>query len=65
MMPDLSEQKNRVHIEPAGLGAEERQTTDRLIAELYAVLKDLERAGGIWPDLHPRVLAVLAKVEGR
>ena len=27
MMPDLSELKNRVHIEPAGLGAEERQTS--------------------------------------
>jgi len=39
----------------------------RLIAaapEMYEALKALNKAGGIWPDLHPMVLAAIAKAEG-
>ncbi len=32
--------------------------------ELESVLRALRRAGGIWPDLHPRVCEVLEKIEG-
>jgi hypothetical protein len=54
-----------------GLGrpaSREGEANAHLIAaapDLLEALKALQRAGGMWPDLAPQVLAAIAKAEGK
>lgn len=49
---------------PSACAATGLHSQSEASVEMLAVLRELVRAGGIWPDIYPRVQAAIARAEG-